>query len=206
MKVWLSSTWQRVRPSCYALLVPLVLCVGVPISAGAATIGGSYTLPTKYSDGTPLPQSAIKHIRVEVGTCTGAPDTPSFGVKEGEQLVPPPATSFSVSVSRTFGDFCARAITVTQGGAESDPVCCAKRSIAEPKPNPPTLLTIATIAYELRQYSNGTLRFVQVGTVPLGAACSTRLAGEFAVFDGARLTKPTVGGVIAARCAPARDS
>lgn len=69
-------------------------------------------------------------------------------------------------------------------------------------PNPPTnvRVTVAVLAYELRQYSNGTLRFVQVGTVPLGKECGTALVGDYAVFDGATITKPTTGGVIAARC------
>lgn len=70
-------------------------------------------------------------------------------------------------------------------------------------PNPPSgfRVTLATLAYELREYSGGTLRFVQVGTVPKGAPCpGDRLAGSYYTYDSATLTKPTNGGVIAAKC------
>lgn len=69
-------------------------------------------------------------------------------------------------------------------------------------PNPPTnfAVTIATIAYELREYSGGTLRFVQVGTVPKGAQCADKLAGNYYAFAGATITKPTTGGIVAAKC------
>lgn len=71
------------------------------------------------------------------------------------------------------------------------------------QPNPPTNLKVATttIAYELRSYSNGTFRMVQVGTVTKGAPCGADLAGGFALIDGATITKPTRGGAITTKCA-----
>lgn len=70
-------------------------------------------------------------------------------------------------------------------------------------PNPPSgfKVTASTIAFELREYSGGTLRFVQVGTVPKGAPCpGAKLAGDYRAFSGATITKATTGGIIAARC------
>lgn len=198
---WVERNYLR---ATLIVLAAFVILIGMVFAslAKAATLTGSFTLPTQYEDGSPLPVANIKHIRVQVGTCSVS-DQVVTG--EGEQLVAPPATAFSVTVPRAFGRFCARAQTETVSGLLSAWTPSVVKVIAEPAPKPPTLLTIASIAYELRQYNNGTLRFVQVGTVPLGAECSTRLAGDYAAFDGAKLTKPTQGGIIAARCAPASD-
>ncbi len=160
----------------------VVLCVALLVtcsSAKAATLDGTFTLPTQYADGvppnntgaTPLPQSSIKHIQVEVGTCTGTPG--SFGTKEGEQLVVPPVTTWIVTVPRTFGGFCARARTVTVLGTIGDYIPVpAFRTIPEPKPLPPGAFVIATIAYELRTDPSTGERYVRaVGDVPIGTAC-----------------------------------
>jgi len=70
-------------------------------------------------------------------------------------------------------------------------------------PNPPSGFKVTTgvLAYELKAYSNGTLRFVQVGTVEKGAQCpGAKLVGDFYAYDGAKITKPTTGGIIATKC------
>ena len=70
-------------------------------------------------------------------------------------------------------------------------------------PNPPTgfRVTLVAFAYELRGYSNGTYRFVQVGTVEKGAPCpGMKLSGDFHAYEGATITKPTSGGIIATKC------
>lgn len=202
---WCEKNYLRASLILIAAAV-LIVTVAFASLARAATVNGSFVVPTTYEDGSVLPLTSIKHFRFEVGTCTGSPDTPTFGVKEGEALVVPPATTFTLQPSRAFGDFCVRGYTVTQSGTESAPICCAKKTVAEPRPNPPRLVTISTIAYELREYAGGALRFVQVGTVPRGAPCGVSLTPTYAAFDGATITKPTTGGIVAAKCAAAPGS
>jgi hypothetical protein len=182
-------------------LVLLALVLFLCARADAATVTGVVTTPVNYVDGSALPLSAIKHLQVEVGTCASVGTAATFGTKEGESLVVPVGanTTYTVTSPRAFGDFCVRVRTVTTLGTVGDYTPAAYKTIAEPKPNPP-MFTIATIAYELREYSGGTLRFVQIGTVPLGVQCGNKLVGQYADFTGATITKPVTGGRIAAKC------
>lgn len=156
-----------------AFLMLLGLCVH---RADAATIDGTFALPTKYVDGSNLPVANIKHIRVQVGTCNGA----AFGTVEGTQLVVPPATVFAVVVPRPFGEFCVQAQTETTLGTLSDFVGPARVTKVEPKPNPPTLVTVNIVAYETQwNPGRGTVIGRAVGTVALGTACgSQRIARQ----------------------------
>lgn len=148
-----------------AFVVLLGLCVH---RADAATIDGTFTLPTKYVDGADLPAANIKHIRVQVGTCNGT----AFGAVEGTQLVVPPATAFAVVVPRAFGDFCVQAQTETTLGKLSDFTAAAKVTKAEPKPNPPAFVTVNVVAYEVRWHpGRGTVLGAPVGTVARGVTC-----------------------------------
>lgn len=182
------------------VLATLMLVVAMAFAslAHAATLTGSFTLPTQYEDGSPLPASNIKHIRVEVGTCSLSAQ---FLAKEGEQLVPPPATTWTVTVPRTFGQFCARAQTETTLGTLSAWTPSVTKTIAEPPPKPPVLSTVGGWAWDLK---NGNLRFV--GTIDAGQPCSglAPLAGEdlFAVERAAvRLEKkPRPGSRLVAVC------
>lgn len=172
----------------------------------APTVVLGWTLATKNTDGSALNLAATKIYRsasasgpfstvlatVNVPgnsyTTTALPPGPNYftaasvnaaGVEGGQ--TPVINVTVPAVANATFSD----AVTV------------------EALPNPPTnfAVTIASLAYELRQYSNGTLRFVNVGTVPLGAKCEGKLVGQYHAFPAAKLTKPTTGGVIAARCA-----
>lgn len=177
------------------LILMLVGFVATPAHGG--TISGSFTYPTTFTDGSTLAQSQIASVRVEYGTCAGT----AFGTELARTLVAPPATTFTFTLVPP-GTYCVRAFTVTTaaaGAQESSTSSVASKTIPFPPPNPP-LLTIATTAYELRRYSNGTLRFVQVGTVPRGAPCGVQLVPGYAAFDGATITQPVGAGIIAARC------
>lgn len=158
----------RVFLGALALLVLVGLCVH---RADAAVIDGTFAMPTKYVDGTDLPIANIKHIQVEVGTCTSvAPAV--FGTKEGEHLVAPPALTYAVTVPRAFGNFCARARTVTQLGTIGDYVGPAWVAKVEPKPNPPSLFTVATVVFEAKIHPTyGLVAGRRVGTIALGASC-----------------------------------
>ncbi len=145
-----------------ALVLLLALTFASLASAAPRTV--SYTLPTQYEDGTPLPVASIKHVRVEVGTCS-APSV--FGTAEGSALVVPPATSAAVEVARAFGTFCARAQTETVSGTLSAWSATATTTITEPKPKPPVIQAVGGWAWEMKP--NGDLKFV--GTIDAGKPC-----------------------------------
>jgi hypothetical protein len=164
----------------------------------AATITGSFTLPSTYVDNSPLPVANIRQVRVRVATCNAG----AVGTVEGTALVAPPATTFSITVPRAFGNFCVDAQLETTTGKLSDFTVPVIKTIDEPKPNPPVLtVTTATTAYELRPGATGVFNFVAVGTVPLKRVCGPRIVGKYAAITGAKLTKPVTGGIIAAKCA-----
>lgn len=167
-------------------------------AAHAGDLAVRWTPPTTNTDGSSIPASgagSLTGTRLEWGTCSGT----AFGTSIGSTIVAAPATSHTVT-GLAPGTYCVRAFARNTYGSESAASVVASKVIVAPVPNPP-LLSIDTTAYELRLYSNGTLRFVAVGTVPLNAACGPKLAGQYAAFEGAKITKATSGGIIAARCA-----
>jgi hypothetical protein len=161
---WVQRNYSRVALIVLAALV-LLLALTFASVAKAATLTGSYTLPTQYEDGTPLPVANIKHIRVEAGTCSPAG---LFGANEGTQLVIPPGAAFSITSPRAFGKFCVRAQTETVSGTLSEWSNTVVKTIAEPAPKPPVMLTTGGWVWTLK--ANGTLRFV--GTIPAGRRCA----------------------------------
>ena len=170
-----------------ALITLVGLCVH---RADAATLDGTFAYPTKYVTGADLPLASIKHVRVEVGTCAGT----AFGTLEGSQFVAPPATTFAVTVPRAFGDFCMRAQAETTLGNISDWTGVARKTIAEPKPNPPVFVTINAVVYEAKIHpTQGLFAGRKVGTVALGAKCYADANGlPYAGADLYRVTLATV--------------
>jgi hypothetical protein len=161
------AEWLRVLFTAIAALA----LVGIILAtrADAATLEGSYTLPTKYVDGTDLPVANIEHVRVEVGTCTAAGE---FGTVEGSQLVPPPATTFTITVPRMFGEFCAQAQTETTLANLSEFTLPVKVTKVEPQPEPPVFVTVATTVYEAKIHpTQGLVAGRQVGKAELGTRC-----------------------------------
>jgi hypothetical protein len=70
-------------------------------------------------------------------------------------------------------------------------------------PQPPTIVTIATTAYELQKKISGP-RFVQIGTIKLGVPCGTLLMKPYwqVPKSEVRITKGNYkGGVTAGKCA-----
>ena len=192
------------KPDLFGVLRTVAIAAAsiLLILAASRVFGGelatSWVNPTKNTDGSSIPatgKGALVGNQVEYGTCSGA----GFGVKSGEMVLD------SVSTAYTFtgiepGTWCVRIYTRNGYGSESGASPVASKVIVPPVPMPPTLVTIATTAYELRQYTGGSLRFVAVGTIPLGVPCETPLVGNFTSIEGATITKPLTGGIIAARC------
>lgn len=193
---WIERNYVKAAVIAVGLLALLVGCL-ILNAARAADLSVSWTYPTTNTDGSAIPASgagSISGFVLEWGTCSGT----AFGSKLGGAAPTAPATSYTVT-GLSPGTYCVRLAAVNTYAIVSAFSNVATKTIAAPTPNPP-VLTIATIAYELREYSGGTLRFVQVGTVPKGVACADKLAGNYYAFSGATITKPTTGGIIAAKC------
>lgn len=202
---WLTLHPARTVAWGWMITLALITVAGLVAvrCAHAATLSGSFALPTQYEDGTALPQASIKHIRVEVGTCLAGP---AFGVKEGEQLVPPPATAWAVTVPRAFGQFCGRAQTETVTGSLSSWTGPVTRTITEPPPKPPVLSSSITIAYETWQFSGKVYLGRSVGTLPLGVPCGAAVYQSFLVTyyeiprEAVNLTKVPKAGPLVTQC------
>lgn len=194
---WLERNYLKASLIVAALLV-LVLGSAIWQAARAADLSVSWTYPTTNTDGSAIPASgagSISGFVLEWGTCSGT----AFGTKLGGAAPTSPATSYTVT-GLAPGTYCVRIAAVNSYAVVSAFSNVANKTITAPTPNPP-VLTIATIAYELRGYSNGTYRFVQVGTVEKGAPCpGMKLSGDFHAYEGATITKPTSGGIIATKC------
>jgi len=132
----------------------------LPTVASAVVV--SWTNPTTYTDGTSIPSGVLTGTRVEWGTCAGS----AFGTKAGEQTIPQPMVSVDLGAFAP-GTHCFRTYART-ATAESGPSMVAQKTVAAPIPNPPTLLTVSGLAYELNANKLGTR---VVGNVELGTAC-----------------------------------
>lgn len=166
----------------YTLAVLAFCAAALPLDARAAAVNGGFALPTTYcfvnpdgSDdctraGAPLPVANIKHIRIEVGTCTA---TNAFGIKEGEALVPPPTLTYTVTVPRAFGKFCARGQTETQLGTLSPFTLAVWVNVNEPTPRPPVLATptVAAVFELVPDRWEGVRLGRNVGWVDAGTKC-----------------------------------
>lgn len=145
----------------------LLTLASLTLEAFGATVTVNWTNPTTYTDGTPLPASAITRTRIEYGTCAGT----AFGTKAGEFIATGSATT-ATSPNLAPGTWCFRALT-TANGLESAPTNAVSTVLVQPPPNPPTGLTVsATVAMTVIKQRD---RFVMlpVGTVPAGTACDT---------------------------------
>lgn len=145
------------------------LVIGAVISdafAGTATV--TWANPSSYLDGSLLSAADITQTRLEYGSCSGT----AFGIKAGEVIISGAATTATIP-SLVAGTYCFRAYT-TAKGVESAPSNVASKAVPQAAPNPPTLTTVATVAYSVTvDWPNLALvRYQQVGTVALGTACA----------------------------------
>ena len=146
------------------LLLSLLL---LPVLALANTATVTWTPPTTNTDGSAIPASgagSIASYRVEWGSCVSG----AFGTKAGEQVVTAPTTSLVVTPLTAGQTYCFRAYAKNTFGAESGPSSVASKLIPPPVPNPPTIVTVATVVYDVR--TNGSIGRL-VGRVPLGTEC-----------------------------------
>jgi len=197
--LWLDKRATRVVLAA-ALLLLLGLIGLVIARAEADDLTVNWTQPTTNTNGTAIPASgpgSIASNRVEWGTCSGT----AFGTRAGERVVTPAATS-TVVTGLAPGTWCARVFATNTYGNESSASAVATRVIPAPTPNPPTAVTVALFAYELR---NGKLNrvagLVERGTRCDGAPLLTVGNREFYAVPRASVwPRPKAGRVIVAQC------
>lgn len=187
--------------AAFLVLVALVLLVVVPAFAADVTV--TWTPPTQNTDGSAIPASgpgSLTSTRVEWGSCVGT----AFGTTAGERTVNAPAATTTIT-GLAPGTHCFRAYARNTYGVESLASGVASRTLAAPTPNPPTAVTVALFAYELR---NGKLNRV-AGLVERGTRCEGEALltlgnrAYHAVPRSAVWPKPRAGKLIVAQCAQA---
>lgn len=177
-------------------LTALLLLSG---AAYAAPLNFSWVAPTQRTDGTALPTSQIAGYKVEWGTCNGA----LFGSPLGSLIAPNTATTAS-SPNVSAGTYCGRVFTNATDGTVSASSNVGIKTVLPAPPNPPTLVTVTTVAYELRDSWWRSPRMVKVGWLPVGSACDERWSrnGSYATVDPDSVvtTRKYKGGALYGRC------
>ncbi len=162
--LWLDK--RSTRLTLAAVLLVLLGLIGLVIArAEADDVTVSWAQPTANTNGTAIPASGAGSIasnRVEYGSCSGT----NFGTRAGERVVSPAATS-AVVPNLAPGAHCFRVFATNTYGVESLASAVVSRSIAAPTPNPPTAVTVALFAYEVK---NGRLDRV-AGLIQRGTQC-----------------------------------
>ena len=154
------------------LLMALILfgAVALFLLAGSAFAGEAtvtWTNPTTRTDGSALTASQIGSTKIEWGTCQGS----SFGTAAGSASAAGAATSLVVP-NLSPGTYCFRAATIDTSGLQSAWSAVASKVVPVAPPNPPTLVTISTYAYEFRPRVLGGFKLVRVADVPMGIPCA----------------------------------
>ncbi len=203
-----SGAWSGAKAASGTQTVPVTSSAQffLKCDGPAPTVVLGWTLATKNTDGSALTNLAATKVyrsASPTGPFTAVLATVNVpGNSYTTNTLPPGPNYFTAASVNSAGLESAQtpAINVTVPAIAS--ATFSDAVTVEALPNPPTnfAVTIASLAYELRQYSGGTLRFVQVGTVPLGAKCDGKLVGSYHAFPAATLTNATQGGILAARC------
>lgn len=143
-----------------AVLLPLSAIAQVSCPWDASCI--SWTVPTQYTDGSPLPASSIASYMIEVATSAAGPWTPIA-------TVPAPATTYQrrpVSGTNIY-----RVTVVLTSGITSSPSNADDDVTVEPPPNAP-IVTVAGTGYRLDLQTIGKIKIAAIGLVPIGILCS----------------------------------
>lgn len=180
----------------YFVLLMLLFSAGALAQVGNQLVV-DYQWPVRHEDGSVIPSSgpgALTSARFEWGTCAG-PDLDTMGTVQGAMVIPYPQVQLKTTV--TPGIKCVRGFANTNLNVESGPSNLGRYF---PGPSPVAATTTSKVAYEMRKRSNGDFYFFNVGTVQLGVKCGSKLIDTYFTVDGAKITKPLKGGVIAARC------
>lgn len=178
-------------------------------AAVAATLNVSWQHPTQFTDNSPLTIDQIESTRIEYGDCDAAG---GWGSKQGETIVAAPATSVQITTAG-WGLKCVRGYTratAAAGGQESAASGVANKNVPPPVPQPPTFITVETVAYEIRNNpAHGVMLGRAVGTVEYNTPC-----GDVVIVDTGRgkyyevqpdlvtFSKAPKSAIVVARCWP----
>ena len=153
-------------------IVALLIGLSVSASAMAATATLTWTHPTQNVDGSTIPATgngSIAQTRIEWGSCTS---TNGFGTKESEVVVQYPESVVTINNFLGGEKVCFRAFSKNTYGMESDSSVVIAKTFDSPKPRPPVLSSVITVAYEITLDRKLDLRLArQVGTVEIGSPC-----------------------------------
>lgn len=145
-------------------LMALFLLAGSAL-AGEAVV--TWTNPTTRTNGAALPSTEIGSTQVEWGTCSGT----AFGTTSGTQSATGAATTLTIT-NLAAGTYCFRARTVDTLNGYSLWSSIASKVVPLAPPNPPTIVTVSTYAYEFRPRTFGGFKLVRVADVKKGVPCS----------------------------------
>lgn len=107
------------------------------IANDAAAVTVQWTLPTTFSDGTPLAPADVANVNLQWSSGT------TFGAVAGEVTINGAVTS--AIVDRPPGSWCFRArvtATAAKGGGTSTFSNVSCKAVPFPNPNPPTIIDI----------------------------------------------------------------
>ena len=190
------------------LYVALAFALLFPIYVLAAVATVSWSPPVTNTDGSTIPASgdgSITETRVQYGTCASGG---GFGTAQGQVIVGMPATSVEIGSFTSGQTVCFRAFVRNTFGVESSASNVASKTFDPPKPRPPVLVVVDTVAYDIRLDRNLVARLGKdVGRVAAGTECNgtamvvTRRAAYYVMpADAVTLTKQPRSSVLVAKC------
>ena len=137
-------------------------------AAKAADATLTWTNPTQRVDGTALPIAELREVQIDYAKCLAGNVFP--GTVDGTRAFASPATT-GVIPALAYGMWCFRARVVDTGGLASANTGTVFKQYVAP-PNPPTLLTVAGLVWELKTHPiDGPYLARVVGTVDAGKPC-----------------------------------
>jgi hypothetical protein len=160
------------RPRSLLAIISAALLLALPLVAGAETATLSFTRPTTYTDGSPLPAAAITGYEFRCGAGTSA------GVTCPTLTLGGTATGGSMTLTGPASGFTAcfegRTLVAAGPGPYSAPPVC--RSFPPLQPSPPGAITVAVVigvnvapAYTIT--TSGARSSAVAGFVDLGRPC-----------------------------------
>lgn len=156
----------------------LALLCGLALAAPA---GLSYTRPSQYTDGSPLPVGDITRYDIECVSFTPTGGTAGACPTISPTTLAGNATSGTVTLTIPAGggQACFRLRTVVTSGATSDWSNTACKTFAPATPNPPGNVTVAVViginVTPVYKLSGGISRSTFVGFADLGVPCADRV-------------------------------
>lgn len=188
----MNKFWCEFRKDWDLVIILVIACTIAATCAQAGTVTVTWTPPATCADGSPTTNCVRTGYKL-YGALSGQPKV----------LISTYLASDSTGTLANVapGNWCYD-MTTLAGSGESVHSAESCKVVPSPLPNPPTIVTVATTAYNVIKGTNK-LTLVAVGTVPLATACdSTQYVNGYNVVPRAKVTwtgtvKPVV---VVAKC------